>query len=263
MEEVTEGHHFVLVHGAGHGAWCWFKLRCLLEASGHRVSCPDLASAGIHPADPNSILSIDEYDAPLFGLMSALPEHEKVIMVGHSAGGLSVTHALHVFSNKIKVAIFVAATMLPWGYQTEEDIKDGVPDLSRFGDVYELKYSMGPNNPPTSVALRKEFQRKILYQLNPIEDSTLASMLLRPWPATLPSTRFHKDKVDGLKHARRVYIKTTHDNMVNPQQQDAMIRRWPPDDVLVMETDHSPFFSAPMELFKLVMKASTCAHDVP
>lgn len=78
MEEVTEGHHFVLVHGAGHGAWCWFKLRCLLEASGHRVSCPDLASAGIHPADPNSILSIDEYDAPLFSIMSALPEHEKV-----------------------------------------------------------------------------------------------------------------------------------------------------------------------------------------
>lgn len=86
------------------------------------------------------------------------------------------------------------------------------------------------------------------------QDSTLASMLLRPWPATLPSTRF--DKVEGLEQARRVYIKTTHDNMVNPQQQDAMIRRWPPDDVLVMETDHSPFFSAPMELFKLVMKAS-------
>ncbi|RRT77251.1 hypothetical protein B296_00008048 [Ensete ventricosum] len=57
--------------------------------------------------------------------MSALPEHEKVIMVGHSAGGLSITHALRVFSNKIEVAIFVAATMLPWGYQTEEeDIKD-------------------------------------------------------------------------------------------------------------------------------------------
>lgn len=47
-----------------------------------------------------------------------------MILVGHSAGGLSVTHALHVFGNKIKVAIFVAATMLPWGYQTEEDIKD-------------------------------------------------------------------------------------------------------------------------------------------
>lgn len=47
-----------------------------------------------------------------------------MILVGHSAGGLSVTHAMHLFSERIKQAIFIAATMLPFGYQTEQDIKD-------------------------------------------------------------------------------------------------------------------------------------------
>ncbi|XP_042391993.1 methylesterase 17-like [Zingiber officinale] len=162
---MSRPEHFVLVHGVGHGAWCWFKVRCHLESAGHKVSCLDM----LGHSDPNSILCIQHYDAPLLDFMSHLNEDEKVVLVGHSAGGLSLTHAMHAFKSKIKLAIFVAATMLPWGYHTEEDIKDGVPNLSRFGDVYELTFNSGPDNPPTSVALRKEFQRSILYQLSPVE----------------------------------------------------------------------------------------------
>lgn len=70
--------HFVMVHGVGHGAWCWFKLQHLLDSSGHKVSCLDLAGAGISTKDPNSILSFDEYHQPLYDFMSALPLDEKV-----------------------------------------------------------------------------------------------------------------------------------------------------------------------------------------
>jgi hypothetical protein len=66
--------HFVLVHGACHGAWCWFKLACLLQRSGHRVSCIDLAGAAGSLADPNTVRSFDEYDAPLVEFMAALPD---------------------------------------------------------------------------------------------------------------------------------------------------------------------------------------------
>jgi predicted alpha/beta hydrolase family esterase len=47
-----------------------------------------------------------------------------VILVGHSTGGLSVIHAMHEFVDRIKQAFFVAATMLPFGLQTNEDKKD-------------------------------------------------------------------------------------------------------------------------------------------
>jgi len=43
--------------------------------------------------------------------------------VGHSAGGLSVTEACHKFAKKIRLAVYVAATMLKLGFCTDEDLK--------------------------------------------------------------------------------------------------------------------------------------------
>uniref|UniRef100_A0A0E0F1Y7 AB hydrolase-1 domain-containing protein n=1 Tax=Oryza meridionalis TaxID=40149 RepID=A0A0E0F1Y7_9ORYZ len=231
-ESCRSTEHFVLVHGAGHGAWCWFRLLRLLQDSGHRVSAVDLAGAAGSLVDPNHVRSFDDYNAPLLDLMASLPAGDK--------------------------AIFIAATMLQFGYQTEQDIKDGVPDLSEHGDVYDLTFGLGADHPPTAVALRKEFQRIILYQQSPQEDSALASILLRPWPMALSTARFTGD--DGgfesvIDRVRRVYIKTANDRMVQPEQQEAMIRRWPPSKVMVMDTDHSPFFSAPELLFNLILKS--------
>lgn len=70
--------HFVLVHGIGGGSWCWYKIRCLMENSGYKVSCVDLKSSGIDPSDANSILSFDAYSKPLVDFMSALDEDEQV-----------------------------------------------------------------------------------------------------------------------------------------------------------------------------------------
>ncbi|XP_010931511.1 methylesterase 17 [Elaeis guineensis] len=257
VTDAFQPQHFVFVHGVGHGAWCWFKVRHLLEGSGHRVTCLDLTSAGIDRTDPNSVLSFEEYDRPLFDFMSALPDGDKVILVGHSAGGLCVTHAMHAFSDKIKLAIFLAATMLPSGFLSEEDILDGIPDLEKYGDVYELTYGLGRGHSPTSMALRKEFQRRILYQLSPKQDSILASMLVRPWPTAVAKAKF-TGEVEKVNKVQRIFIRTAHDNMVKPEQQDAMIRRWPPSEVLHLKTDHSPFFSAPNQLFGIILKASTC-----
>ncbi|KAG5621428.1 hypothetical protein H5410_006646 [Solanum commersonii] len=47
--------HFILVHGACHGSWCWYKkaivrgcwLKPLLEAAGHKVTALDMAASGI------------------------------------------------------------------------------------------------------------------------------------------------------------------------------------------------------------------------
>lgn len=70
--------HFVLVHGLGGGAWCWYKIRTLMENSGYGVSCIDLKSAGIDPSNADSILSFDDYNKPLMDFMSSLPETEQV-----------------------------------------------------------------------------------------------------------------------------------------------------------------------------------------
>lgn len=70
--------HFVLVHGINGGAWCWYKIRCLMENSGYKVSTVDLKSAGIDPSDADSVLSFDDYNKPLLDFLSSLPEDEQV-----------------------------------------------------------------------------------------------------------------------------------------------------------------------------------------
>ncbi|XP_009777586.1 methylesterase 17 [Nicotiana sylvestris] len=251
--------HFVLVHGISGGGWCWYKIKSLMEISCYKVTCLDLKGAGIHPADPTTVLSFDDYNEPLIEFLSSLPENEQVILVGHSAGGLSVTDATHKFPKKVRLAVYVAATMLRTGFVTEQDVKDGIPDLSEFGepiDVYDMGFGLGPEQPPSSAVIKRSLQRKIIYQMSPLEDSTLAAMLLRPGPIqALKSAQFKEG--EDVEKVPRIYIRTAYDRVVKPEQQDAMIKKWPPQNVYTLESDHSPFFSAPFLLFGLIIKAAS------
>lgn len=69
---------FVIIHGASHGVWCWFKLLALLETSGYKVTCLDLTSAGIDTTDLNTIFTLEDYKKPLVNLLINLPVNEKV-----------------------------------------------------------------------------------------------------------------------------------------------------------------------------------------
>nr|GMD57703.1 methylesterase 17 [Ipomoea batatas] len=74
--------HFVLVHGIGGGAWCWYKLRCLLENSGGcKVTCLDLKASGVDPADANSVLSFDDYNKPLIDFLASLPHNQQASLI--------------------------------------------------------------------------------------------------------------------------------------------------------------------------------------
>lgn len=49
-----------------------------------------------------------------------------------------------------------------------------MPDLSGFGEkneVYDIGFGLGEDHPPTSLMIKKEVQRKIIYQLSPQEVS--------------------------------------------------------------------------------------------
>ncbi|XP_071687178.1 methylesterase 17-like [Rutidosis leptorrhynchoides] len=248
--------HFVLIHGISGGSWCWYKLKSMMYNSGYLVTCIDLKASGIHPSDPNSILTFDDYNQPLFDFLSSLPPNQKVILVGHSAGGLSITLATHKYASKVSCAVYVAATMLKNGLTTLEDIKHGVPDLSRYGDAYDLEFGFGKNQSPTSAIIKKELLREVSYNMTPLEDYTLATMLLRPGPIHAILNAQFRDIDESLEKVPRVYIKTMYDNVVRPDQQDKMVEKWPPSQMYVLESDHNPFFSSPFALFGLFVKVA-------
>lgn len=259
ISQNNKKQHFVLVHGISHGAWCWYKIRTLMENSGnnYKVTCLDLKGAGLDLTDPDTVFTLDDYNKPLLDFISSLPDDEKVILVGHSAGGLNITDAAYKFPNKVSLVIYVAATMLKSGYLTEQDVKDGVPDLSDFGEfheVFDISFALGQDQPPTGIVIKKELLRKINYQMCPQEDSTLAAMLVRPGPIrALTSAQFDEENNEKVP---RIYIKTRYDRVCKLWQQEQMIKRWPPAKVYILDSDHSPFFSAPFVLVGLLVTAA-------
>lgn len=108
METVK---HFVLIHGAFHGAWCWHKVLSLLKSAGHRVTAIDLGASGINPKRLDEISSFSDYAQPLMEFMGSVKQEERVILVGHSYGGLCISLAMEKFPGKILVAVFVSAYM--------------------------------------------------------------------------------------------------------------------------------------------------------
>nr|DAD31482.1 TPA_asm: hypothetical protein HUJ06_010333 [Nelumbo nucifera] len=73
-----ETKHFVLVHGGGFGAWCWYKTIALLEEGGFRIDAIDLTGSGIHSFDTNNITSLSQYVKPLTSFLEKLEDGEKV-----------------------------------------------------------------------------------------------------------------------------------------------------------------------------------------
>ena len=70
---------FVLVHGEGFGAWCWYKTITLLEKHGFQVDAVDLTGSGVSSFDTNNITSLAQYVKPLLHFFDTLKPTEKVV----------------------------------------------------------------------------------------------------------------------------------------------------------------------------------------
>ncbi|CAN1731498.1 Putative methylesterase 12, chloroplastic [Linum perenne] len=143
---------FVLVHGEGFGAWCWYKTIAYLEEVGLVPVALDLTGSGIDTTDSNCIMTLADYSKPLISYLEQLPDDEKVILVGHSTGGASVSYALELFPEKISKAIFVCATMVSDGQRPFDAFAAEVH--CRKLDALLLSF-FGSNRPGTYKLVRK------------------------------------------------------------------------------------------------------------
>ncbi|KAL6992461.1 (R)-mandelonitrile lyase, partial [Sarracenia purpurea var. burkii] len=95
----------------GLGAWSWYKLIPLLESGGHNVTALDMATFGINLKHIEDVLTFPSYTKPLLDFLESLPSDKKVILVGHSLGGMNLAFAMENYPEKILAAIFVTALM--------------------------------------------------------------------------------------------------------------------------------------------------------
>ncbi|KAJ9704934.1 hypothetical protein PVL29_003135 [Vitis rotundifolia] len=242
--------HFVLVHGACHGAWCWYKIVALLKSSGHKVTALDLAASGINPKQVGDLRSISEYFQPLRDFMESLPADERAVLVGHSLGGLAISQAMEKFPEKVSVAVFVTASMPGPTFNISTLNQES---LRRRGPLLDSQftYDNGPNNPPTAFIFGPLCLSLNVYQMSPTEDLALGTVLMRPVRLFSEEDKSN-ELVLSKKYAsvKRVFIISEEDKLVKKDFQLWMIEKNPPDAVKEIKgSDHMVMMSKPKELW--------------
>ena len=93
----------------------------------------------------------------------------------------------------------------------------------------------------------------------------MAALMMRPAPLlALTTAKMEEEKGEEEEEEQvpRVYIKTLHDRVMKPEQQEAMMKRWPPRQAYEVDSDHSPFFSNPFILCGLLIKAAVSVGSI-
>ncbi|KEH17957.1 alpha/beta fold hydrolase [Medicago truncatula] len=250
--------NFVLIHGGSHGAWCWYKVVTMLKSAGHNVTTIELAASGINPIQVQEIHSISKYYEPLMTFMESLPPNEKVILVGHSLGGVSTSVAMEKFPQKISVAVFVTAYVLSQNLSYPVVLQEQARRLSSLMDT-KFFFFDGPNKPATARLVGPKFMASKMYQLSPSEDLTLALSLVRPVPIYKDVELLLKETTvtnDRNGRVPKFFIISKSDNLITEDFQMWMIKRSGPfEKVEVIEdSDHMVMLSKPKKLSSTLLK---------
>ncbi|WJX91647.1 pheophorbidase [Trifolium repens] len=230
----------------------------MLKSTGHNVTTIELAASGINPIQVQDIHSISKYYEPLMTFMESLPPNEKVILVGHSLGGVSTSVAMEKFPHKISVAVFVTAYVLSQNLTYPAILQE---QARRNGSSMDTKifFFDGPNKPATARLVGPKFMASKMYQLSPPEDLTLALSLVRPVPIYKDVELLLKETtVTNHKNGRvpKIFIISKSDNLITEDLQMWMIQRSGPfaEVKVIKDSDHMVMFSKPKKLSSSLLK---------
>ncbi len=168
-----DGKHFVLIHGAWHGAWCWYKIVAGLEEAGQRATALDLPSGGIDGTPPSTVTL--QAQATFLDSLS-----QPVVLVGHSAGGPVISMVAEARPQQVEKLVYLTAYLLP----------DGVPLAlvsARDGQSLVTRHLVA--HPDGTVEIDPAARRAVFYGDCDDRDVALAQSLLKPYglaPAVAP-----------------------------------------------------------------------------
>ena len=99
---------YVLVHGGGHGGWCYQRVRRLLRGGGPRGvhTDPHRSRRAVAPAEPDVDLDLHIRDVVAVLHYEDLRD---VILVGHSYGGMVITGVADRAADRIGRLVYLDA----------------------------------------------------------------------------------------------------------------------------------------------------------
>ncbi len=233
--------HFVLIHGAGYGAWCWHKTVAALQDAGEQATAIDLPGAGIDPT-PLDRVSLATYTTHIGEALKKIDG--QVVLVGHSLGGVAITQAAEHYPHLISGLIYVTAYLPNSGESAYLASLDLPADISMTGVEYSADGSL--------VHFKLDELEDVFYHDCPGADIVLAKACLKPLPVGI-SIEPVTTTPEKWGSVPRSYIICANDRSLVPANQKKMIEKVGCRQVAEIATGHSPFFAAPAELASLLV----------
>lgn len=273
---------FVLVHGAWHGAWCYERIIPMLAARGHFSMASDLPAHGrnarfpasyfVRPLNqeawakeisPVAATTLEDNTDSIIRTIDAVRAlgFEKVILLGHSMGGVSITKVAELVPEKIAKLVYLTAFMpaigLPGAFYVEQPENRG-----------ELVGPQFPSHPMVTGALRIDQRSadpvyrantKLAFygDLSQAEFEGVANLMIPDVPAQPFGTAFNTTPARWGALPRH-YIKCSRDRALRPLLQQRFINEangfvpHNPTKVHELDSDHSPFLTQPVALANLL-----------
>jgi len=232
---------YLLIHGAWHGGWCWRSVAPLLEARGHRVLAPDLPGHG-DDRTPGAAVTLQSYTDRICQIAGG--QTEPVILAGHSMGGVVITQAAENCPQYIGALVYLCAFLprngdsaITWASQDRESMVNTSVDPRADG----------------TIGFKAEHTRETFYGNCADEDVEFAQSRLVAEPMA-PSGTPVETTAERWGRIPRYYIECQRDRAVTLWLQREMQKHSPCRQTFSIDTDHSPFFSAPVELADILSR---------
>lgn len=261
---------FVFLHGSFHAAWNWHKVLPLLERGDHRGIALDLPTHGPDTTAPH-LATLDRCVGAVYDAIEGLTGD--IVLVAHSRNGMVISQAAERFPQRILGLIYLAAYIIPRGqsmmqYAIQDDqslvVQNVLPRLSkrrarRLIRLFKrpLLRRLLPWLLPRSLqthSLDRAVYKEALYHDCDDEITELANTLLEAEPSWAGFTplQLSAARYGGV---RKVYIECLQDRAVTVNLQRQMQREVPCNRVFSMNTSHSPFFSQPDALTRILIES--------
>lgn len=233
---------YVLVHGAWQAPYVWDTVKKELSNKGNKVIIVELPG---HGADNTATytLNIDVYRDKVIQDISSV--NEKVILVGHSMGGMVISAVAEKIPSRINKLVYIGA-FLPANGQALTDLAYSDPD-SKLGRLLI----------PSADKLTLDVKADSLTYLF-INDgaSGVKQQVIDQYRAepAIPFTSKVTLTEENFGAVNKVYIKTMQDVVISPGLQDKMIAAAGIKSVYSVNTSHSPFLAQPKAVSDLLLE---------
>lgn len=221
--------NIIFIHGAWHGAWCWFKIVDKFEKF-YSTEAIDLPGHGLEA------LSIFDFsvEKAVEKIKGYIEDGKKYTIIAHSAGGIVLSALAEKYPKYIEKAIYLAAFMVQNG--------ESAFTYASIDDDSKVPPLMIDNQDGT-ISLKIDGIHNAFYNRTDDKYITLSKMLLQAESSALLTTPLTLGK--NYNSVKKYYIKTMFDASITIDIQNMMIEKekLPRKKVYTIKSDHSPFFS--------------------